>query len=282
MNASLSPRDEIVTVLQAIDPPDPEVLRALLRVPRPAHVQSSAVRTAAAGGHLDALKMMAQAGYSLDDDQHYSAVLAAQGGHLEVLRYLASEEVSLRHHDDDALVAACGCGDARVVAYLLSMGCSPAAQGGVILFALAAGQTETVELLLRSGVSLAGVEEQAVRQICCFAGDSPLGCIDQIWPLVPSSMFTSIALPLLAASGDLDSVRHLLARGCDPTFDDCRAMRVALNADQEAAADLLLNAALDRGDITMEMVDTLDRQGYGSFIHVARLELDGRQATSPA
>lgn len=154
-----------------------------------------AFRRAAEKGHLELAKWLHTTyGSDVQAKGDYSIGLAAQNGHLEMCQWLVSEGADPTADDDYAMVFAARHGHAEVVQWLLQQGADVSARDNLaVKFAAGNGHLATVQVLIGAGADMEGAVINATEgrhlEVCQWLQASPGG----VHPLLAaaSSVFLS-------------------------------------------------------------------------------------------
>ncbi|GMF65975.1 unnamed protein product [Phytophthora lilii] len=233
---------------------DTTVRRLLASISVHSTQAAKSLASAAKIGEIGLVRALVKAGVPVDAMYHDSTALmaAAACGQLEVVQFLARHRAAVEFRGPDgatALYLACKAGHTDVVTYLIHRGASAdvavASGRSALHVAVQGGFTDIVSELLRHWASTQRKDGAGKRAREYVTASSP-----QI-ARVLDEFDRKTALLNAAATGELEAVKYLVARGddletCGPEEETALLVAAGGGAGRVEIARILLTAGADR------------------------------------
>lgn len=172
------------------------------------------------------------------------ACIAARADDVFLLRHFIEEkQLRVDHYNGELLREAAFAGSLGAVGYLLERGADPEAQGGsAIRNAAEKGHVAILKILFENGADIREHGPDALRLAAeCDKPDA----VEYLLKAGTPPQSASPALLAAAKGGHIDVLRAMFANGMTAAQGDGAALREAINMEQYAAADFLLQSGAD-------------------------------------
>jgi ankyrin repeat domain-containing protein 50 len=210
----------------------------------------TALETASCGGHMKIVKMLLDAGASVNGEDGWALYSVSSGGYEEVVRILleAGAAVNLKSYGETALIGALRCGHTKIVEMLVDA--KSDVDTGALYYASSGGHQEIVRVLIEAGaaVNLKFLGETALDRA------SRCGHVKIVKMLLDAGADVKRGdgqvLHFGSSEGYAEVVRILVEAGADVTAKCSEETALETASSYSHVKDF--NTLLDAGAVTMD------------------------------